>query len=150
MYWHARWRDTAGLPPTGTRSTTRRGPMGLPSPVYHEDHNPPGPHTNTDWQAESPRRADVIVFRAIESPLNGRASSCFKPIVLRREPGSAVIRSLHGGGLTVTHAGAQVSLDVVATYTPEAFDNKGDSPNVSQPIFSSLANALAPHTLPSQ
>ena len=84
---------------------SNKGLRGLSSPVYDGEHNPPGPHTNTDWQAES-RRAYVIIFRAIESPLNGRA------------------------------------------YTPEAFDNKGDSPNASQTIFASLANALAPHTLP--
>jgi hypothetical protein len=117
-----------------TAKSSGENDEGLPSPVYDGDHNPPGPHTNTDWQAESPRRADVIVFRAIESPLNGRASPCFKPIVLRREPGPA----------------AYSFSASFATYAPEAFDNKGDSPNASQTIFASLANVLAPHTLPSQ
>jgi hypothetical protein len=60
-------------------------------------------------------------------------------------------KSFAGSGGTVGYLpAAQLTIAVVATYTPEAFDNKGDSPNASQPIFSSLPNALAPHTLPSQ
>jgi hypothetical protein len=60
-------------------------------------------------------------------------------------------KSFAGSGGTVGYLpAAQLTISVVATYTPEAFDNKGDSPNASQTIFASLADALAPHTLPSQ
>jgi len=60
-------------------------------------------------------------------------------------------KSFAGSGGSVSYLpAARLTISVVATYTPEAFDNKGDYPNASQPIFASLANALAPHTLPSQ
>lgn len=43
---------------------------------------------------------------------------------------------------------ARLAITVVTTYTPEAFDEHGDSTTASSLIFASLANALAPHTLP--
>jgi hypothetical protein len=38
----------------------------------------------------------------------------------------------------------------ITAWASSTFDNKGDAPNVSQTIFSSLVNVLDPHALPSQ
>jgi CubicO group peptidase (beta-lactamase class C family) len=58
-------------------------------------------------------------------------------------------KSFAGSGGTVGYLpGARLTISVVTTYTPEAFDDQGNYPNASVTIFSALANALAPHTLP--
>jgi CubicO group peptidase (beta-lactamase class C family) len=58
-------------------------------------------------------------------------------------------KSFAGSGATVGYLrAAQLTISVVTTYTPEAFDEQGNYPNASVPIFTALANALAPNTLP--
>jgi hypothetical protein len=60
-------------------------------------------------------------------------------------------KSFAGSGASVGYLpAARLTISVVTTYTAEAFNEKGDSLDLSQPIFRSLANALAPHTLPPQ
>jgi CubicO group peptidase (beta-lactamase class C family) len=60
-------------------------------------------------------------------------------------------KSFAGSGASVGYLpAARLTIAVVTTYTPEAFDHEGNSSDLSQPIFASLANALAPHTLPPQ
>jgi CubicO group peptidase (beta-lactamase class C family) len=71
--------------------------------------------------------------------------------VVNLGPWIAQSKSFAGSGATVGYLpAARLTISVVTTYTPEAFDNKGNSTDHSQPIFASLANALAPHTLPPQ
>ena len=71
--------------------------------------------------------------------------------VVNRGPWIAQSKSFAGSGATVGYLpAARLTISVVTTYTPEAFDNKGNSTDHSQPIFAALANALAPHTLPPQ
>jgi len=60
-------------------------------------------------------------------------------------------KSFAGSGASVGYLpAARLTISVVTTYTAEAFNEKGNSLDLSQPIFRSLANALAPHTLPLQ
>jgi CubicO group peptidase (beta-lactamase class C family) len=60
-------------------------------------------------------------------------------------------KSFAGSGASVGYLpAARLTIAVVTTYTPEAFDHEGNSSDLSQPIFASLANALAPGTLPPQ
>ena len=60
-------------------------------------------------------------------------------------------KSFAGSGASVGYLpAARLTIAVVTTYTPEAFDHEGNSFDLSQPIFALLANALAPHTLPPQ
>jgi hypothetical protein len=60
-------------------------------------------------------------------------------------------KSFAGSGATVGYLpAARLTISVVTTYTPEAFDDEGNYPNASVTIFSALANLLAPHTLPPQ
>ena len=69
--------------------------------------------------------------------------------VLIQGPWIGQTKSFAGNGATVGYlAAAQLTISVVTTYTPEAFDEQGNYPNASVPIFSALANALAPNTLP--
>jgi CubicO group peptidase (beta-lactamase class C family) len=71
--------------------------------------------------------------------------------VVNLGPWIAQSKSFAGSGATVGYLpAARLTISVVTTYTPEAFDNKGNSTDHSQPIFAALANALAPHTLPPQ
>jgi hypothetical protein len=44
----------------------------------------------------------------------------------------------------------RLTIAVVTTYTPAAFDAKGNYSNASQSVFTSLATLLAPDTLPKQ
>jgi hypothetical protein len=58
-------------------------------------------------------------------------------------------KSFAGSSATVGYLpAARLTISVVATYTPEAFDDQGNSADATQPIFVSLANLLAPNTFP--
>jgi CubicO group peptidase (beta-lactamase class C family) len=58
-------------------------------------------------------------------------------------------KSFAGNGATVGYLpSAKLTITVVTTYSPEAFDDKGIAPNASLPIFADLAHLLAPNTLP--
>ncbi len=64
-------------------------------------------------------------------------------------PWIAQIKSFAGCGATVGYLPARkLTIAVVTTYAPAAFDAKGNYPNASQKIFAALANRLAPGTLP--
>jgi CubicO group peptidase (beta-lactamase class C family) len=70
--------------------------------------------------------------------------------VVNNGPWITQSKSFAGSTATVGYLpAAQLTIAIIATYTREAFDD-GNSPNASPTIFSSLANALAPHTLPPQ
>jgi CubicO group peptidase (beta-lactamase class C family) len=58
-------------------------------------------------------------------------------------------KSFAGSSATVGYLpAARLTISVVATYPPEAFDDQGNSADATQPIFVSLANLLAPNTFP--
>jgi CubicO group peptidase (beta-lactamase class C family) len=58
-------------------------------------------------------------------------------------------KSFAGSGATTGYLPyAKLTITVVTTYSPEAFDDTGAAPNASLPIFADLAHLLAPHTLP--
>jgi CubicO group peptidase (beta-lactamase class C family) len=57
-------------------------------------------------------------------------------------------KSFAGCGATVGYLPSKkLAVAVAITYTPKAFDHEGSYENVSEKIFSSLGNALAPGTL---
>jgi CubicO group peptidase (beta-lactamase class C family) len=69
--------------------------------------------------------------------------------VVNLGPWVTQIKSFAGCGGTVGYLPSRrLALAVVTTYQPAAFDSKGNYPNVSQTVFSALANLLAPGTLP--
>jgi len=69
--------------------------------------------------------------------------------VVNLGPWVTQIKSFAGCGGTVGYLPSRkLAIAVVTTYLPAAFDSKGDYPNVSQTVFASLANLLAPGTLP--
>jgi len=58
-------------------------------------------------------------------------------------------KSFSGSDATVGYLPAQkLSIAIEATYLSSAYDAKGNSKGASQTIFRSLADALAPNTLP--
>ena len=58
-------------------------------------------------------------------------------------------KNFAGSGATVGYLPwKKLTISVVTTYTPEAFDEEGNYNNASQTIFSSLGSALAPNTVP--
>jgi CubicO group peptidase (beta-lactamase class C family) len=71
--------------------------------------------------------------------------------VVNQGPWITQTKSFAGGGATVGYLpAARLTITVVNTYTPNAYDDEGDNTEASSPIFTALANALAPHTLPAQ
>jgi hypothetical protein len=57
-------------------------------------------------------------------------------------------KSFAGCGATVGYLPSKkLTVAVAITYGPKAFDNEGNYTNVSDKIFTSLGNALAPGTL---
>ena len=57
-------------------------------------------------------------------------------------------KSFAGCGATVGYMPSKkLTVAVVVTYSPKAFDNEGNYTNVSDKIFTSLGNTLAPGTL---
>jgi hypothetical protein len=69
--------------------------------------------------------------------------------VVNLGPWIAQIKNFAGCGATVGYLPSHnLAIAVVTTYTPAAFDSKGDSQNASQSVFASLAKLLAPGTLP--
>ncbi len=58
-------------------------------------------------------------------------------------------KNFAGSGATVGYLPAKtLTITTVTTYAPAAFDAQGNYKNASEAIFSSLAHALAPNTLP--
>ncbi|MBV9027705.1 MAG: beta-lactamase family protein [Candidatus Eremiobacteraeota bacterium] len=69
--------------------------------------------------------------------------------VVNLGPWISQIKSFAGCGGTVGYLPARrLTIAVVTTYLPEAFDSKGNYPNASQTVFAEIANRLAPGTLP--
>jgi CubicO group peptidase (beta-lactamase class C family) len=69
--------------------------------------------------------------------------------VVNQGPWVMQIKNFAGCGGTVgTLPSRKLTIAVVTTYKPAAFDSKGNYPNVSQAVFASLAKLLAPGTLP--
>ncbi len=69
--------------------------------------------------------------------------------VVNLGPWISQIKNFAGCGGTVGYLPARrLTIAVVTTYLPEAFDSKGNYPNVSQTVFAEIANRLAPGTLP--
>ncbi len=69
--------------------------------------------------------------------------------VVNLGPWIAQIKSFAGSGGTVGYLPSRrLTIAVVTTYAPAAFDAEGNYPNASQEIFSALADRLAPGTLP--
>jgi CubicO group peptidase (beta-lactamase class C family) len=69
--------------------------------------------------------------------------------VVNLGPWVGQIKSFAGSGATVGYLPARkLTIAVVTTYAPAAFDSEGNYPNASQKIFGELANLLAPGTLP--
>ncbi|MBV8724405.1 MAG: beta-lactamase family protein [Candidatus Eremiobacteraeota bacterium] len=69
--------------------------------------------------------------------------------LLNLGPWISQIKSFAGCGGTVGYLPARrLTIAVVTTYLPEAFDSKGNYPNPSQTVFAEIANSLAPGTLP--
>ncbi len=69
--------------------------------------------------------------------------------VINRGPWITQTKSFAGTGATTGYLpSAHLAITVVVTYKPEAFDEQGNNTETSLPLFTSLANALAPHTLP--
>jgi CubicO group peptidase (beta-lactamase class C family) len=57
-------------------------------------------------------------------------------------------KNFAGSGATTGYLpGRKLTVTVVTTYNPDAFDNEGNYTNASSTIFSSIANTLAPNTL---
>jgi CubicO group peptidase (beta-lactamase class C family) len=68
--------------------------------------------------------------------------------VVNLGPWVAQIKNFAGCGGTAGYLPARrLTIAVVTTYLPAAFDSKGDYPNVSQTVFASIAKLLAPGTL---
>ena len=60
-------------------------------------------------------------------------------------------KNFAGSGASVGYLPAKkLTVSVVTTYKPEAFDEKGNYGNSSPDIFIALVNALAPNTIPKQ
>lgn len=71
--------------------------------------------------------------------------------VVNLGPWIAQIKSFSGcGGIVGYLPSRKLTIAVVTTYRPEAFNADGVYPNASQTIFGSLADLLAPGTLPKQ
>jgi len=69
--------------------------------------------------------------------------------VVNLGPWVGQIKSFAGSGATVGYLPSRkLTIAVVTTYAPGAFDSEGNYPNASQKIFGELANLLAPGTLP--
>jgi CubicO group peptidase (beta-lactamase class C family) len=69
--------------------------------------------------------------------------------VVNLGPWIAQIKSFAGCGGTVGYLPSRrLTIAVVTTYAPPAFDAEGNYPNASQSIFAALAERLAPGTLP--
>jgi CubicO group peptidase (beta-lactamase class C family) len=69
--------------------------------------------------------------------------------VVNLGPWIAQIKNFAGCGATVGYLPARkLTIAVVTTYLPVAFDSKGDNRDVSQTVFATLAKTLAPGTLP--
>lgn len=70
--------------------------------------------------------------------------------VVNLGPWIAQIKSFSGCGGTVGYLPSRrLTIAVVTTYAPAAFDAEGNYPNASQAIFSAIGNRLAPGTVPS-
>jgi CubicO group peptidase (beta-lactamase class C family) len=68
--------------------------------------------------------------------------------VVIRGPWVTQTKSFAGCGATVGYLSSKkITIAVATTYTPKAFDDEGGYKNVSDKIFASLGNALAPDTL---
>jgi hypothetical protein len=68
--------------------------------------------------------------------------------VVNRGPWITQTKSFAGCGATVGYLPSKkLTVAVAITYGPKAFDNEGNYKNVSDKIFTSLGNALAPGTL---
>jgi CubicO group peptidase (beta-lactamase class C family) len=68
--------------------------------------------------------------------------------VVNRGPWVTQTKSFAGCGATVGYLPSKkLAIAVAVTYSPKAFDDQGNYKNVSDKIFSSLGNALAPDTL---
>lgn len=71
--------------------------------------------------------------------------------VVNLGPWIAQIKSFAGSGATVGYLPShRLTIAVVTTYLPSAFDAKGNYVNASQNVFAALAQAYAPGTLPKQ
>lgn len=58
-------------------------------------------------------------------------------------------KSFAGSGAAVGYLlSRKLSVAVVTTYKPDAFDDQGNYPNASADIFRTMGNALAPNTIP--
>jgi hypothetical protein len=56
-------------------------------------------------------------------------------------------KNFAGSGATVGYLpGAMLTITVVTTYNPDAFDDHGSYQNASDKIFTSLGNTLVPNT----
>jgi hypothetical protein len=68
--------------------------------------------------------------------------------VVIRGPWITQTKSFAGCGATVGYLPSKkLTVAVAITYGPKAFDDQGNYKNVSDKIFSSLGNALAPDTV---
>jgi len=69
--------------------------------------------------------------------------------VVNLGPWIVQIKNFAGCGATTGYLRSErLAISVITTYMPDAFDAKGNYPNASQAIFASLAQDLAPNTLP--
>jgi CubicO group peptidase (beta-lactamase class C family) len=73
--------------------------------------------------------------------------------VVIKGPWITQTKNFAGSGATVGYlrsyvSGTGLTVAVVTTYNPDAFDDKGNYENASDKIFASLGNVLAPNTVP--
>jgi len=69
--------------------------------------------------------------------------------VMNRGPWITQTKYFSGSGATAAYLPAEkLAIAVAMTYGPVAFDDQGNYTNASEAVFASLANALAPDTLP--